>query len=75
MPKCWKFWYSGDMKRSLVRMGRLSGKRNDDFVPGSPRFRLSLVWPLTEEIASLSKCHDVKQRLQRDVAVLSRRGR
>ena len=57
----------------LTRIGRTTDKRNDDYVPGSPSSRLSLVWPLTQEVASLSKRHDVKQRLQRNVAVVSRR--
>ena len=45
----------------------------DDFVPGTAANRLSLVWPLTREVASLSRYHHVERRLQRDVAVLSRR--
>lgn len=48
---------------------------NDDhgFVPGTPALRLALVWPLTQEVTSLSKKYDVKRRLQRDVTV-TRRG-
>lgn len=46
---------------------------NDDYVPGTPEYRVSLVWPLTLEIASLSIKHDVKRRLQRHVTRLVRR--
>ena len=61
------------MNRTLTRVGRTTDKRNDDYVPGAPSSRLSLVWPLTREAASLSRHHDVEQRLQRHVAVVSRR--
>jgi len=63
------------MNRSVTRVGRMSDENNYDFVPGSPESRLSLVWPLTREAASLSKYHDVEQRLQRHIAVVSRRER
>ena len=63
------------MKRALTRIVRIAEKRNDDYVPGSLGKRLRMVWPLTKEVASLSKIHDVERRLQRDVAVLGRRGR
>jgi hypothetical protein len=61
------------MKKEAVRLGRLSDKQLDDFIPGTPGSRLALVWPLTREVASLSKRYDAERRLQRDVAVLSRR--
>ena len=32
-----------------------------DFVPGSMAYRLGLVWPLTQEAASLSKRYDVNK--------------
>jgi len=51
----------------------MSDRRNDDFVPGTPADRISLVWPLTREIASLSKKHDAERRLQRHVTRLVRR--
>ena len=52
---------------------RMTDKRNDDFVPGTPEERILLVWPLTQEIASLSVKHDVERRLQRHVTHLDRR--
>ena len=62
------------MERKVTRKGRLSDKRRDDFVPGTPESRLAMVWPLTVEAVSLSKCYDAERRLQRDVTVLRRRG-
>ncbi len=63
------------MNRKIVRVGLITEIRNDDFVPGSPGKRLSLVWPLTQEVASLSRYHDVERRLQRNIAIISRRKR
>ena len=67
------YWYKLVMNRAITRIGRITDKRNDDYVPGALNSRLSLVWPLTQEAASLSRHYDVKQRLQRHVAVVSRR--
>lgn len=61
------------MKRVLTKVGRITDKRNDDFVPGTPASRIRMVWPLTREVASLSKDFNVRQRLQRDVTILRRR--
>jgi hypothetical protein len=51
----------------------MSERRNDDFVAGTPAYRLGLVWPLTLEIAAMSKKHDAERRLQRHVTRLIRR--
>ena len=61
------------MDKTVTRTGRISDQKNDDFVPGTPESRVSLVWQLTLEAVSLSKHHDAEQRLRRDVTVLSRR--
>ncbi len=66
-------WYLESMNKKHTAKFRMSDRRNDDFVPGTPADRLSLVWPLTREIASLSKKHDVERRLQRHVTRLVRR--
>ena len=63
------------MNRRFTRIGRMTEERSDAFVPGSPSSRLSLVWPLTQEVTSLSRHHDVERRLQRHVAVVTRRTR
>jgi hypothetical protein len=62
------------VKRLLTNVGRITDKRNDDFVPGTPASRIRMVWPLTREVASLSKDFNVRQGLQRNVTVLRRRG-
>jgi hypothetical protein len=61
------------MDRKHTVIYRMSDHRNDDLVPGTPADRISLVWPLTREIFSLSKKHDVEQRLQRHVTRLVQR--
>ena len=63
------------MDRKHTATSRMSDRRKDDFVPGTPADRLSLVWPLTREIASLSKKLDAERRLQRHVTRLVRRGK
>ena len=61
------------MDRKHTAKYRMTTDRNDDYVPGTPEYRISLVWPLTEEIASLSVKHDAERRLQRHVTRLVRR--
>jgi len=61
------------MDRAHTVTRRMSDTRREDIVPGTPAERISLVWPLTREVASLSKRFDVERRLQRDVAGLGRR--
>lgn len=61
--------------RKKTRVFR-SLKEADDggFMPGTPAERLSQVWELTREVWSFMDPARVEQRLQRDVAVLKRRG-
>ena len=61
------------MKRNHTAKFRMSERLNDDFVPGTPAERIAFVWPLTREIASLSKKHDAERRLQRHITRLIRR--
>ena len=64
------------MDRGIAKTMRMADQiARDNYVPGTPQSRLALVWPLTREVASLSKHHHAERRLQRDVAVLRRRGR
>ncbi|MDA3896877.1 MAG: hypothetical protein PF482_12120 [Desulfobacteraceae bacterium] len=63
------------MNRTITCVRRIADQRDDDFIPGSIASRISMVWPLTLEVTSLSRYHDVERRLQRNVAVLSRRKR
>jgi hypothetical protein len=61
------------MNRKHTAIYRISDHRNDDFVPGTPEDRISLVWPLTREIVSLNEKYDAERRLQRHVTRLVRR--
>ena len=61
------------MNRKITAIYRMSERRYDDLVPGTPADRISLVWPLTREIASLSKKHDVERRLRKHVTRIVRR--
>lgn len=63
------------MDRGCTAKFRMSDRVDDDLTPGSPAERISLVWPLTRELASLSKVYDAERRLQRHVTRLSRRER
>ncbi len=52
----------------------MSAIENDDFVPGSMKERIDMVWDITVALWSLSskgKIH-AQSRLQRDVTVLTR---
>ncbi len=63
------------MDKNVTKLGKISDAESDGFVPGSVSYRISLVWPLTKEVASLSKAHNVERRLQRNVTVVNRRER
>jgi hypothetical protein len=61
------------MDRKHTALYRMAERRNENFVPGTPAERIGLVWPLTQEIVSLSKKHDAERRLQRHITRLIRR--
>ena len=61
------------MNKSITKLGKIGVDDSDGFVPGTPSSRLGLVWPLTQEVTSLSKHHNAERRLQRNVAVVGRR--
>jgi hypothetical protein len=50
-----------------------SDTRNSGYVNGTKEERLSMVWPLTCEVVSLSKKHDVEQPLQRHIVNIIRK--
>jgi len=62
-------WDAIDGRRveKSVSIVRKSDPRNSGYVPGSMADRLSMVWPLTCEVVSLSKKYDVEQPLQRHI--------
>ncbi|MCL2800626.1 MAG: hypothetical protein FWD28_02585 [Treponema sp.] len=47
-------------------------KRNSGYVEGTAEERMSMVWPLTCEVVSLSKKYDVEQPLQRHIVKIIR---
>jgi len=61
------------MDRKQTAVYKMTDNQNFDYVSGSSEDRILLVWPLTKEIASLSKNHDVERRLQRHITRLIRR--
>jgi hypothetical protein len=63
------------LDRNIITQSSLSGHQDNNFVEATIEERLSMVWPLTSEVASLSPRHDVEQRLQRHITVLLRRER
>jgi hypothetical protein len=64
-------------ERRTVKLFRSYHEADDDgFMPGTPAERLSQVWELTRDAwLFFDPAFDAEQRLQRDVAVLVRRGR
>ena len=48
-------------------------KRNNGYVPGTMEERISMVWPLTCEVVSLSKKYNVEQPLQRHIVNIIRK--
>ena len=63
------------MDRKHTAKFSMMDNRDDAYVPGTPEYRLGLVWALTREITSLSVKHDAERRLQRHVTRLVRRER
>ena len=63
------------LNRKIIKSTKLSEHQDDNYVDASMEERIGMVWPLTMEVASLSPRHNVKQRLQRHIGVLVKRGR
>ncbi|HMO05015.1 MAG TPA: hypothetical protein PKC67_10590 [Kiritimatiellia bacterium] len=63
------------MDKTRIHVGKITDRKDDDYVTGTKAERLAMVWALTRDTASLNKNFDVERRLQRHVAVLGRRER
>jgi hypothetical protein len=63
------------MDRMKIKTTSLRQREDNNFVPGTAVERISMVWPLTKEVASLSPKHDVERRLQKHVVGPKRRER
>ena len=48
-------------------------RRNSGYVSGTAEKRISMVWPLTGEVVSLSKKYNVEQPLQRHIVNIIRK--
>ena len=57
----------------IITIIRQDDIRNSGYVPGTMEERISMVWPLTCEVVSLSKKYDVEQPLQRDIINIIRK--
>jgi hypothetical protein len=55
------------MNRKITRLKRLTDPDEVTVMRGTPAERIAMVWPLTQELYSLSKSYDVEQPLQRHV--------
>ena len=53
-----------DMDKTITKVGRISAKQREEPVPGTPAERLTMMWPLTVEIAAISGKYDTERRLQ-----------
>lgn len=65
------------LDRQHERLFRSHAEADDGgYMPGTPEERFAAVWELTRQVWAFAEGIDVaQQRLQRDVAVLIRRGR
>ena len=55
------------LQRQQLTRFKLQDRDDNNFVAGSMRERLEMVWEITREVASLSPNHDVERRLQRHI--------
>lgn len=51
------------MNREHTKLERNPDSMKSGIIPGSMAERIALVWPLTHEVASISKKHDAERRL------------
>ena len=63
------------MKRDIALKGVMKDMPDDDYVEGTPGFRIGIMWEITRDAWAFMGNRDAEQRLQRDVANLVRRGR
>ena len=56
-----------------ITIVKQSDSGNSGYVDGTMEERISMVWPLTCEVVSLSKKYDVEQRLQRHIINIVRK--
>jgi hypothetical protein len=64
------------LNRRIVKLSQMNDIIDDDYVDASMKDRIEMVWEITSELWSLTKegKSDVKSRLQRNVANLTKPG-
>ena len=60
------------MDKTITVIKQTENKKSG-YVPGTGEERISMVWPLTCEIASLNKKYNVEQPLQRHIITIVRK--
>ena len=63
-----------ELNRQIIKSSKLSEHQDNNYFDASMTERIGMVWPLTQEVGSLSPQHNVEQRLQRHIGVLTKRG-
>ena len=62
-----------DKNITIILQSARSNYADSAYVPGTEEERMSMVWPITCEVVSLSKKYDVEQRLQRHIINIVRK--
>ena len=62
-----------DKSITIVHQSARSNHTDSAYVPGTEDERMSMVWPITCEVVSLSKKFNVEQRLQRHIINIVRK--
>ncbi len=62
-----------ELDRQIIKSAKLTEHQDDNYYDASMTERIGIVWPLTQEISSLSPQHNVEQRLQRHIGFLTKR--
>jgi hypothetical protein len=61
------------MNRKVAKKTYVDAEIDDGFVEAERHDLISMIWEITKDTWSFVKEHDVKRRLQRDVAAIVRR--
>lgn len=62
-----------DMNRQIVKRLKTDEEIDDGFVQADMTELISMIWEITKDAWSFVRGQDVKQRLQRDVAIITRK--
>ena len=62
-----------NMNRKLVKKINMSEEVDDGHVQAEKNELISMIWEITKDNWAFVRGHDVKRRLQRDVATIVRR--